>query len=180
MRSVNAFDIGASAEFNVVLHGSPPIALSGTIADRKQNGPRYQYTIRLESTAAQAAAINRAVEAAQARAAGRAPDLQTGNGLTRGALRIPVDFDVRYTRDGGEPSNARATNISTGGILMNSPDQLSVGSALELRFLLGSIPVTVHGRVVAHQEASPNYNIAFYEVREVVRETLARFVAEHS
>ena len=72
----------------------------------------------------------------------------------------------------------KATNISTGGMLMNTGESLAVGSTLELRFTLGAVPVGVHGRIVAHQAHSPNYNIAFFDTSIVVKETLARFVSE--
>ena len=76
--------------------------------------------------------------------------------------------------ENGGTFDAAATNISTGGILLSAREQLAVGASLELHFLLGEIPVSVHGRIVAHQGLS--YNIAFYDVRELVKETLARYV----
>lgn len=176
VRSVNPFDIGLAVEFNVVVHGVPPIAVRGTILQRTANGPRFHYTIGLETSVEVRAALARAVEIAQSRAAARVPEVQTGNGLTRASIRVPVDFEVRYAGSGCS-GTARATNLSTGGILMNCAQPLSVGTQLELRFLLGASPISVSGRIVAHQEASPNYNIAFFDVRDVVKETLARFVA---
>lgn len=177
MRSVNPFEIGAVVEFSAVIHGTAPIPLRGAIASRSQAGPRFIYTLDLEANAAAAAAIERAVEIARTRAVHTAPDVQTNNGLTRASVRIPVDFPLRFTTPGGSVHDARATNISTGGILMNSTEPLSVGASLELHFLLGDVPVSVKGRIVAHQDASPNYNIAFFDVRELVKETLARFIS---
>lgn len=180
MRSVNAFDVGAAVDFNVVIHGAAPISLRGTVSSRTQSGPRFRYVISLETTPNDAAAITHAVAVAKARRSGLGSDVPTGNGLTRAAVRVPVDFEVTFTADDGSTHTARATNLSTGGILMNTTHELHVGASLELRFRLGSVPVSVHGRIVAHQQASPNYNVAFHDIREVVKETLARFVTDAS
>ena len=176
MRSVNAFDIGARVAFSAVIHGAAPIPLQGTIASRSQAGPRFVYTVDIDGDASTVAAIERAVEIARTRSANRTPDVATNNGLTRASVRVPVDFSLRFTTAGGSAHDARATNISTGGILMNSSELLAVGASLELHFLLDDVPVSVRGRIVAHQDATPNYNIAFYDVRELVKETLARFI----
>jgi PilZ domain len=176
MRSVNRFDVGTNVEFGIVLRGAPPIAVRGSIRSCTQNGPRFHYDVTLHATPDESAAIERAVRSAQARASGRVADVPTGNGLTRSSIRVPVDFRLRYTVAGGATFDASATNISTGGILLNAREELAVGTSLELRFLLGSTPVEVRGRIVAHQVESPNYNIAFYDVRDDVKEALARFV----
>jgi hypothetical protein len=180
MRSVNAFDIGAIVEFSAVIHGASSIPLNGTITTRTQNGPRCKYSVSLESSPSIAAAIEHAVDVARARAEGRRPDVHTNNGLTRASVRVPVDFALRFTVEKGAPQNGRATNISTGGILMNTQENLTVGTTLEIHFMLDDVPVSVRGRIVAHQESTPNYNIAFFDVREVVKETLARFVSRAS
>jgi hypothetical protein len=179
MRSVNTFDIGATVDFNAVIHGASPIELYGRVVSRTQNGPRYSYTISLDSSPAIAAAIEHSVAVARARAGARA-DVQTGNGLTRASVRVPVNFPLRFSVQNGSSYDGRATNISTGGILMNTTESLAVGATLELHFLLGDVPVSVHGRIVAHQEATPNYNIAFFDIRELVKETLARFITSAS
>jgi hypothetical protein len=151
MRSVNAFAIGARVEFALTIHGRPSIALEGTIASIKQNGPRFLYVVSLRPTQLQRDAILRAVESAASRAATR--DVKTDNGLTRASVRIPVDIELRYTLAGGP-----------------------VGAALELDIPLGAERVKVHGRVVAHQATTPNYNIAFYEITSETRERLAHFI----
>lgn len=176
MRSVNPFEIGVRVAFSAVIHGAAPIPLQGTIASRSQAGPRFIYTVEIDGDSSVIAAIERAVEIARTRSVHPAPDVATNNGLTRASVRVPVDFPLRFTTTDGNAHDARATNISAGGILMNASEQLSVGASLELHFLLGDVPVSVHGRIVAHQDATPNYNIAFYDVRELVKETLARFI----
>jgi hypothetical protein len=174
MRSVNAFAIGARVEFALTIHGRPSIALEGTIASIKQNGPRFLYVVSLRPTQLQRDAILRAVESAASRAATR--DVKTDNGLTRASVRIPVDIELRYTLAGGPAGTARALNISTGGVYINATAEIPVGAALELDIPLGAERVKVHGRVVAHQATTPNYNIAFYEITSETRERLAHFI----
>jgi hypothetical protein len=178
MRSVNDLAVGTHVDFTVAIHGAPTIPLQGTIAQRVKNGARIHYVVKLETTPAQADAIARANEIARARAAASVPDIQTDGALTRANVRIPVDFEVRYAVDGATRP-ARATNVSVGGILMNCGDDIRVGTSLELTFVLGGATIRLHGRVVAHQDASPNYNIAFYDIKQEARDQLARFIASH-
>ncbi|HTU71306.1 MAG TPA: PilZ domain-containing protein [Candidatus Baltobacteraceae bacterium] len=177
MRSVKLFDFGARIEFNAVLSGSQPIPLVGVIASHKQNGARYAYVVGLDTTTEQGEAILRAVAAARSRgpAPVSVPDVPSTNGLTRTSVRIPVDFEVRCTHAAADYA-VRATDLSSGGLLMNSNHTFPVGASLELRLPIGNEPVAVHGRVVAHQAASPNYNIAFYDVTHEARERIERYI----
>lgn len=179
LRAVSVFEIGERLDFTVSVHGAPTIALSGKIVTRKQSGARHAYVLALATTLAQAEAIAKANDAGRRRV-GHAPDVHTENGLTRAALRIPVDFDVFYTLSGSTARSARATNISAGGVLMNTTAELPVGASIEMKVPLGDERVTVHGRIVAHQEMSPNYNVAFYEMSDEARESIARFVESHA
>jgi PilZ domain len=181
MRSVSVFDIGERLEFSLSVPGAPPIGtLSGTVISRKQNGARYAYVLTIRTSPSQAEGIARAAEVAHERSQVRAPDVPTENGLTRTSVRIPVDFELRYAQPGSAARVARATNISTGGVLMNCSDILPVGASLELEIPLGSQTVTVNGRIVAHQQQSPNYNVAFYDITDEARDTIARFIESHS
>ncbi len=180
MRSVNVFPIGARVAFELAVHGTPSIVLQGTIDSIKQNGPRFSYVVSLRTTPLQAEAMLQAIERAGSRPATQAPDLKTDNGLTRASVRVPVDLELRYARPGGTPGTARALNISTGGIHMNADDDIPVGTPLELDIPLGAQHIKVHGRIVAHQGASPNYNVAFYEMTGEARENLARFIEGQS
>jgi len=180
MRSVNLFEIGERLEFSLSVHGAPAVTLSGAVLGRKQNGPRYAYVVTMRTTPAQAEAITKAADVARDRVVPHGPDMPTGNGLTRASVRIPVDFEVRYTQLGSTARIARATNISTGGILMNTADELPVGAAIELDIPLGSEHVAAHGRIVAHQQLSPNYNVAFYRITNEARDNIARFIETHT
>jgi hypothetical protein len=180
MRSMNVFDVGDQLEFPLAVHGSPTIALSGTVVSRKQIGPRYAYVISLKATSTQGEAIVKAAESVDVRSAPHTPDVHTGTGLTRTGVRIPVDIEVRYTQAGSPARVARATNISTGGVLMRTTDELPVGASLELEIPFGAELVTAHGRIVAHPHMTPNYNIAFYHMTNEARDIIARFIDSHS
>ncbi len=180
MRSVNVFEIGERLEFSFSVHGAAPIPLAGTVTNRRKNGPRYAYVLSMRTTPPQAEGIARATEIVRERVPGHAPDVPTGNGLTRASVRIPVNFEVRYTRAGSPAAIARATNISTGGLLMNTSDELPVGASLEMQIPLGADLLAVHGRIVAHQRQILSYNIAFYEISNEARDTIARFIEIHA
>jgi PilZ domain len=176
MRSMNAFEAGDRLEFPLAVHGSPTLALSGIVLSREKIGPRYAYVLALEPEPVQAEALARVTQAAHTRSPGPTPDVHTGNGLTRASIRIPVDFEVSYMQSGSPARTARATNISTGGVLMKTTDELPVGASLELGILLAHERVSVHGRVVAHQHGTPNYNVAFYHMTNEARDIIARFI----
>jgi hypothetical protein len=63
---------------------------------------------------------------------------------------------------------------------MNTSAELPVGASIEMKIPLGDERVTVAGRIVAHQEMSPNYNVAFYEMSGEARESIGRFIAYHT
>jgi len=180
MRSMNVFNVGDRLEFPLAVHGAPAIALSGTVVNRKQIGPRYAYVLALLVAPVQAEAIVKATQAAHGRSPGHAPDVHTGNGLTRTSVRVPIDVEVQYSQRGLPARVARSTNISTGGLLMQTSDELLVGASLELQIPLATERVSVHGRIVAHQHMTPNYNVAFYHMTDEAREIIARFVETHA
>ena len=181
LRSINEFKVGDRASFDLALRGAKRLQLSGQILTAAENGARRSYTIVLKS--ADEDSIVAALEAGQRFAAARpAQDIQTANGLTRASARIPIDASLEYALAGGPTQTARATNVSTGGIQLNSTDDIRVGASIEVRFRLPGADhdITVHARVVAHQQESPNYNMAFYNVDPKVREELTAFVAAHA
>jgi PilZ domain len=179
MRSVHGFSIGAQLDFSLSVHGAATVPLRGKIVSSKQNGPRYAYVVALQHTDDQTEAIAKANQAARARASTQA-DVKSIDGLTRSGVRVPVDFVVRYAQLGSDARSAHAINISTGGVHMNTDDEIPVGAAIDLEIPLGGQPVSVRGRIVAHQEMSPNYNVAFYEVTHEARENLARFIGKYA
>ena len=178
MRSVHPFAIGALIDLSIAIHGVPAVPLQGRIVSCKQSGARFAYVVSLQGTAAEGEAITRIVEASRSRKRAHAPDVATTDGLTRAAVRVPVDFDVRYALLGASPRSARAINISTGGIHLNTEDEIAVGATIELEIPLDGRRVNVRGRVVAHQEMTPNYNVAFFDVSHEARDLIARFVSK--
>lgn len=180
MRSMNVFNVGDRLEFPLSIHGTPTIALSGTVVNRRQIGPRYAYVLALLPAPTQAEAIVKATQTAPGRTPAHTPDVHTGDGLTRASVRVPIDAEVRYTHSGSPSRVARATNISTGGVLMKSADELSVGASIELQIPLSAEHVSVHGRIVAHQRQSDSYNVAFYHVTNEAHDIIARFVDSHT
>ncbi|MGC2128535.1 MAG: PilZ domain-containing protein [Candidatus Aquilonibacter sp.] len=176
MRSMNVFNVGDRLEFPLAVHGTPTIALSGTVVNRKQIGPRYSYAIALLPAPTQTEAIVKATQTAHGRPPAPTPDVHTGNGLTRTSVRVPIDAEVGYTYSGSTARAAHATNISTGGVLMKTTDELPVGASLELHIPLNAERVSVHGRIVAHQRESDSYNIAFYHMTNEAHDIIARFV----
>lgn len=175
MRSVHGFSIGAQLAFTLSVHGAPTVPLRGKIVSSKQNGPRYVYVVALQNAGEHHEAIAKANAAARARS-GTQADVKSIEGLTRSSARVPVDLTVRYTQLGSSPRSARAVNLSTGGVHMNTDDEIPVGASIDLEIPLGGLHVSVRGRVVAHQPMSPNYNVAFFEITHEARENLARFV----
>ena len=181
LRSINEFQIGDRVSFDFALRGAKKLELSGHVLMSTTDGTRRSYTIALDAIDPDAIVV--ALDAAKRFAVAHPThDPHTGNGLTRASARIPVDTELEYSIAGHQARTARATNVSTGGILLNTNDQISVGESLHLRFRLPGADheIALNARVVAHQHDSPNYNMAFFNVDPQVREELAAFVAVNS
>lgn len=181
LRSINLFKIGDTLAFDFALRGAHMLKLEGRVLSSTLNGTRRSYTIVLH-TSDEDAVIAALDAAARFAVAHPIRDVHTGNGLTRASARIPVDMEVHYTVLGGSPKIGRAMNVSNGGIQLNSIDDIAVGSAVEMRFCLPGTEreFSAHARVVAHQQESPNYNMAFFSLSHEVREELEAFVKAHS
>jgi PilZ domain len=181
MRSINEFKAGDLLRFDFTLRGANRVQLSGHVVTATENGTRRSYAIALSESDADAIVV--ALDAARRFATSRpTQDVHTANGLTRASARIPIDVELQYSIGGSPAQTARATNVSTGGILLNSTDNIPVGASLEVRFRLPGADhdITVHARVVAHQHESPNYNMAFFNIDPKVREELTAFVSAHA
>lgn len=179
LRTMTAFDVGANAAFEFTPYGAPKLAVHGKIVSREAAGSRYVYVLVLPALAKEAsAALTAAVQQTRSHAERTRTEVRATPGLTRTSVRVRADFDLSYATGEHSERRARATNISAGGILMNCGDAIVVGSSLRLRFTLpGATEETaVYARVVAHQEASPNYNLAFYDVDAATRAAIERFV----
>lgn len=181
LRSINSFDIGDTLAFDFTLRGAHMLNLEGKIVSSTLNGTRRSYTIVLHRSD-ETAVIAALDAAARFSVAHPIRDVHTDNGLTRTSARIPLDVPVHYTVLGSSAKIGRAINVSSGGIQLNSSDDIAVGSAVELRFTLpgGTHELSMQARVVAHQHESPNYNMAFFGLSQDVRSALEAFVNAHS
>ncbi len=180
LRAVASFAIGDRVSFDFTAHGVPKAAVHGRIASCAANGARTNCTIALDTSDSRLAdQLAIAVDAARRHAAVKhGHEVPTSNGLTRAHVRVFANLEVSYRVDGGSQRTARTTNISVGGILMNCDDAIAVGSTVELRFALPGdpTPLVAHARIVAHQEASPNYNCAFFGLPEAAKVAIAHYV----
>ncbi len=184
LRSLGEFALGETVSFDCTLRGAPKVPLTGRISSSAENGVRRSYTITFDDLdGRQADRIAMALDMARRFADAHHVEHHSGTALTRSSPRISIDTEIIYMSDAHERRIGRATNVSTGGVLMNAADaDVPVGAALELRFTLPgrTNEIRVHARVVAHQAQSPNYNIAFYQVPEDARVELESFVNAHA
>ena len=179
LRSMSAFVEGDKLEFDLTLRGAPKTHLVGRITSAAQSGTRKVYVLSLKDLAPeQQRVISTAATTAKEHGHANHDGEQLG-GLTRSSVRVPVNMDVRFTLNGGAEQIGRATDISTGGILLNFTSDIPVGAAVDLHFRLpgGDREHHAHARVVAHQQQSPNYNMAFHSIDESVRTAIAFYVS---
>ncbi len=101
------------------------------------------------------------------------PLFDTATTDIRSSVRVRVNFAVSYKTPDSDLRIAKATNVSSGGLLMTCDDVLVIGGAVEVRFE----GITVHARIVAHRPAAAggyNYHLAFYGVGTSEHERIAR------
>lgn len=180
LRAVSAFALGDTVAFEFTAYGVSKASVHGRISHRADNGARHIYTIAVDASDTRMLdQLAIAVDAARRHAAMKlGHEVPTDNGLTRAHVRVTASFDVSY-RIGSTPSRAaRATNISVGGMLMNCGDAIPIGATVELQFTLpgDSAPTSATARIVAHQDASPNYNCAFFGLPETAKVAIAHYV----
>lgn len=179
LRAIGLFSTGAGASFDVNVRGVPKFRLHGRISAVSEKPPRRVYTVLLERDQADHANIRAAVDAGRRLAVEHAHAVSDAPpGLVRSSVRVAVDIPLRYVTPNGATHTGRATNLSTGGMLLNSDDAIAVGTTIELQFAL---PGTARGyrvsaRIVAHQQSSPNYNMAFFNIEPAARDAIARYV----
>jgi uncharacterized protein (TIGR02266 family) len=179
LRSMSTFKEGDTLSFDLTLRGAPKTPLKGRITSAGISGTRKIYVISLKELAQEKQrALTDALDAAKSFHGRTHHDGEQLGGLTRSSVRVPVDMDVRFTHDGATDSG-RSTNISTGGILMNFGKSIPIGTSVEVMFTLPgqSRELQAHARIVAHQQQTPNYNVAFHSIDEAVRAAIAQFVA---
>lgn len=184
-RSIVAFEVGETVEFDLALHGAPRIVVRGQITDRALHGPRTSCVLEIDATTSDVPEdILEAASMASRQARTRSSaDVPTADGLTRTTIRVDLSARVSYTVDGGRPQDAVATNISVGGMLMRAPVQLAVGASLDVAFSLPSHaePLRACARIVATQSepgvVERRFNLAFHSLDPAVARAIERYVA---
>lgn len=113
----------------------------------------------------------------------RLPEEAVVHAEQRAHPRVSANFPLEFHIGPGPAGAAAAVNISVGGLMMHSAQEVAVGTTLALRFRLTQSDgqeLTVRSRVVARQRAADgafHYNLAFFGVDSAVRSRIAEFVA---
>ena len=179
LRSMSTFKEGDTLSFDLTLRGAPKTPIKGRITSAGTSGTRKIYIISLKELAQEKQrTVGEAINAAKTYHGRTHHDGEQLGGLTRSSVRVPIDVDVQFTHD-GVTDTGRATNISTGGLLMNFGKAIPVGTSVELSFTLPgmSSELKAHARIIAHQQQTPNYNVAFHSIEDAVRAAIAQYVA---
>ncbi|MBV8490308.1 MAG: PilZ domain-containing protein [Candidatus Eremiobacteraeota bacterium] len=152
LRSVVMLDIHAVVEFDVTLPGRPAMAVRGRVAARNRSGPRFSYTVALDRmTTAETDALARSLAHShrhrvnpRLRSIETLKDIPVAHGLMRAKLRQASAFTLSFRTAKEGFKTARADNVSTGGLLVTSPEVLVEGMVLELQFTLPSEVLDVY------------------------------------
>jgi hypothetical protein len=87
---------------------------------------------------------------------GVSPSALPAPGIARDhGMKADVDLAVGV-KGAGPYFNARATNVSVAGLVLRSPEELTVGQRLRLSIFLPGEPVEVAGQVVSLDPRSPD------------------------
>jgi hypothetical protein len=146
-RTVVLFDIGETVEFTFGPRPERRSFARGTIAARTQKGPRFVYRMHLDRMSAKEIdALARTIaEGQRSQAAALAHQheralrhLPTTERLTRSTFRVVAQFPIAYRTPKSAFREAKANDISVGGMLMVCAEALVEGEPMELRFTLPS------------------------------------------
>jgi uncharacterized protein (TIGR02266 family) len=179
LRSMSNFKEGDTLSFDLTLRGAPKTPIKGRVTSAGTSGTRKTYVISLKELAHEKQRdVNSALDAAKSFHGRNHHDGEHLGGLTRSSIRVPVEMDVQFSHD-GVVDTGRSTNISTGGLLMNFGKAIPIGTSVEVMFTLPGQPreLKAHARIIAHQQQTPNYNVAFHSIDDAVRTAIAQFVA---
>lgn len=179
LRSMSNFKEGDTLSFDLTLRGAPKMPIKGRVTSAGASGTRKVYVVSLKDLPQdKQREVNSALDAAKSFHGRNHHDGEQLGGLTRSSVRVPLEIDIGFTHDGVQDTG-KTTNISTGGILMNFGKAIPVGTSVEVVFTLPGTTreLKAHARIVAHQQQTPNYNVAFHSIDESVRGAIAQFVA---
>lgn len=149
-RTVVFFDHHDVVEFAIGGEAERPIFVRGTVTSRANNGPRFVYRLRLDRMSAKeidelarrVAGIQQRQAVARREEAVR--NLPVTDRLTRASHRVTTQFPIAFRTPKHEMRQAKAGDVSAGGLLMISSDSLSIGEPIELRFTLPSHVLNVY------------------------------------
>lgn len=144
-RTVVLFEFGEVVEFPFEASGGQRAVARGTVVARGQSGPRFIYRVRLDKMSTKEVdELARTMNAnyqrqAQARShEASIRNLPTTERLTRSTVRVVSQFPIIYRTPKEEYRQARAGDVSAGGLLMICNEALVEGEPIELKFTLPS------------------------------------------
>jgi hypothetical protein len=150
-RTVVLFEYGEVVEFPFVAAGGQRAVARGTVVARAQSGPRFIYRVRLDKMSSQEvdelartmnANYQRQAQARNHEAAIR--NLPTTERLTRATVRVTTQFAITYRTPKEDYRQAKAGDVSAGGLLMICNEALVEGEPVELKFTLPSDVLTAY------------------------------------
>jgi hypothetical protein len=142
-RTVVLFEFGEVVEFPFSASSGQRAVARGTVVARGQSGPRFIYRVRLDKMTPKEvddlartmnANYQRQAQARQNEAAIR--NLPTTERLTRSTVRVVTQFPIIYRTPKEDYRQARAGDVSAGGMLMICSEALVEGEPVELKFTL--------------------------------------------
>jgi hypothetical protein len=144
-RTVVFFEHGEVIEVPFTTRQHVRVLARGTVVSRTQNGPRFVYTLRLDRmSGGEVDELARTMaESYRRQALSRSHEeavrkLPTTERLSRTSVRVVTEFPVVYRTPKEAYRDARAGDVSSGGMLLVCKEALVEGEPLELRFTLPS------------------------------------------
>jgi PilZ domain len=195
LRSVLLFDVGSALAFDFGTADNA-IRLSGRVAERNGNGPRFSYRLTLDALPVDVEELMIAISRWRRESASGNREVAgpaAGDGLARVQTRVATQFRIAFrTRLGEEVSDARAGDLSTGGLSLSCKESLVEGRLLYLRFTLppdgaaapdrASQPFSemeVQARVIWRRSVGSGifvYGLGFVEIDAANRAEIKRYV----
>jgi c-di-GMP-binding flagellar brake protein YcgR len=165
LRSLILLDRSRIVEIELARAGSTAIKLCGRILSRStpRSDAGYEYGIAFEETSddqrealgQQIAEMQRRAENARLAAREATKYVATGGQQRRTSVRTPYPIPIRYRPLNRSASMGEASDISVGGLRLNCPDSLPVGSELDIRFTLPSSVLAVYPASDDRMEIAP-------------------------
>ena len=143
-RTVVFFEHGETVEFQfAAAHDDRKVTVRGTVVSRVSNGPRFSYIARNDRMAPQeiddlARTVSenyrrQAMVRSHEQLVGKLP---TTEALTRSSVRVATQFAITYRTPKEDYRQAKAGDVSSGGMLIICREALVQGEPVELRFTL--------------------------------------------